>query len=279
MSLKDILVSLDDPETSAAALQAAVALAKSHGAYLSGVHAYNFDLPLMMVSGGYIDPKTLDRFLDDGRRSAEEKSKALQASFTKALTEAGVEGSWAAVEGDVAGVLTQRAAYADLIIFGRPPKDEAAMVELTETVMFSCGRPVLLVPPIWPAGTLGQRVLIGWNGTREATRAVADALPLLARADAVHVLSIASEQELATSQNQVEAVATHLSRHGVRVSASAVVAGGLEAQDVLLNTAADRGADLLVIGGYGRGRLREMVLGGVTRTLFRNAAMPVLFSH
>ncbi|EHM01938.1 universal stress family protein [Acetobacteraceae bacterium AT-5844] len=278
MSLKDILVYLDDPDASAPALRAGVALAKNHGAHLAGIHAYNFDLPLAMFSGGYMDPGMLTRFLEQGRHAVQQKSKTLETAFSDAVAKGQIEGKWHAVEGDVEGTLIRRTRYSDLLIFGRPESDDAAVVELAESVMFGCGRPLLLVPPGWSHPTLGQRVLIGWNGSREATRAVADALPLLRQAEAVHVLS-AVDQGQDTPKRRADELAEHLARHDVRVSASTVSTGGREAQDVLLNAAADRGSDLLVMGGYGRGRLRELVLGGVTRTLFRSAPMPVLFSH
>jgi nucleotide-binding universal stress UspA family protein len=281
MSLRDILVHLDDPATSAPALTAAIALAKRHGAHLTGIHVYNFDLPLMMLSGGYIDPKTLDSFLEEGRRAIDEKRGAVQAMFEDMLRQAGLEADWRPVEGDIEGQLTLHARYADLIVFGRPPETDTTLVAMAETVMFGSGRPVLLVPPVPLTAAIGDRILIGWNGTREAARAVADALPLLQQAEAVHILSVAPPEPVERDGSRLHAsdLARHLARHDVRVSAATVPAGGLEAQDVLLNTAIDRSADLLVVGGYGRGRLRELVLGGVTRTLFRHATVPVLFSH
>jgi nucleotide-binding universal stress UspA family protein len=281
MSLKDILVHLDDPASGASALSAAIALARRHGAHITGLHAYNFDLPLMMLSGGYIDPRMLDSFLEEGRRGIDSKRLAAQALFEDALRQAGISGDWRAVEGDIGGVLTHHARYADLIVFGRPAETGNPLVDIAETVMFGAGRPLLLVPPVLPHPTVGERVLIGWNGTREAARAVADALPLLRQAEAVHILSVAVAEtgEQTAGRLQASDLALHLSRHDVRVSASTVAASGVEAQDVLLNTAADRSADLLVVGGYGRGRLRELILGGVTRSLFRRATIPVLFSH
>jgi nucleotide-binding universal stress UspA family protein len=168
MSLRDILVHLDDPATSAPALTAAIALAKRHGAHLTGIHVYNFDLPLMMLSGGYIDPKTLDSFLEEGRRAIDEKRGAVQAMFEDMLRQAGLEADWRPVEGDIEGQLTLHARYADLIVFGRPPETDTTLVAMAETVMFGSGRPVLLVPPVPLTAAIGDRILIGWNGTREA---------------------------------------------------------------------------------------------------------------
>jgi nucleotide-binding universal stress UspA family protein len=281
MSLKDILVHLDDPASGASALSAAIILARRHGAHITGLHAYNFDLPLMMLSGGYINPRMLDGFLEEGRRGVESKRQAAQALFEDAVQREGIGGDWRAVEGDIEGLLTHHARYADLIVFGRPSETGNPLVELAETVMFGAGRPILLVPPVLPYPTLGERVLIGWNGTREAARAVADALPLLRQAEAVHILSVAAAEPGEEGPGRLKAsdLALHLSRHDVRVSAATVAAEGVEAQNVLLNAAADRAADLLVVGGYGRGRLRELILGGVTRSLFRQATIPVLFSH
>jgi nucleotide-binding universal stress UspA family protein len=176
-------------------------------------------------------------------------------------------------------VLEQHARYADLTIFARSDEDSFE-AEMAETVLFGSGRPVLVVPPKFPKPFLADHVLIGWNGEREASRAVADALPFLYHAKAVQVLTVATEAgDVEACQLDAEDLARYLARHGVNVSAKTVVARGAAPEDLLLNVAADAGADLLVIGGYGHGRFREFVLGGVTHSLLRHATLPVMMSH
>jgi nucleotide-binding universal stress UspA family protein len=137
---------------------------------------------------------------------------------------------------------------------------------------------VLIVPRYGVFGTVGERVLIAWNGSREATRAAHDALPLLKRATKVTVLSIDPDHD---SQRRVPSadITLHLARHGVAAEADSTVALDIAVGDVLLSRAADLGADLIVMGGYGHSRVREMVLGGATRHLLQHMTVPVLMSH
>ncbi len=141
--------------------------------------------------------------------------------------------------------------------------------------MNSC-RPVIALPFAGEFKTLGRRVLVAWNGSREAARATHDALPFLTQADKVMVLSVN-----ATGEEHIPGadISTHLARHGVGVEIHNRVQGNIGVGDAILNAASDYGADLLVIGAYGHSRLRELVLGGVTRHLLRHMTVPVLMSH
>jgi len=141
------------------------------------------------------------------------------------------------------------------------------------------GGPVLIVPETWPDGTLGRRVLVGWNGSREARRAAADALPLLRRAERVTVLSVAPDQPADEPPEQPGAELAHwLARHGVPLEIATAPAAGVDPGAVLLARAAELGCDLLVMGAYGHSRLRERVLGGATRTVLGRARLPVLMA-
>src|SRR5206468_1617267 len=141
-------------------------------------------------------------------------------------------------------------------------------------------RPVLVLPYAGRFETVGRRVLVGWNARREAARAVHDALPLLRQAESVTVLAIDPVRGAHGHGEEPAAdLALHLARHGLQVTARQTDSAGLDPADVLLNTAADEGADLIVVGGYGHSRVREVVLGGVTRRLLRTATVPVLISH
>jgi nucleotide-binding universal stress UspA family protein len=151
---------------------------------------------------------------------------------------------------------------------------------LLEQALFSSGRPVLVVPFAGRFESLGRRVLIGWNASREAARAVNDALPLIAQAEIATVLAANPRRGLGGHGEEPGAdIARHLARHGLKVEVQHVVAPEIAAGDILLNAAAESVADLLVVGAYGHSRLREMVLGGVTRTLLRQMTLPVLLSH
>jgi nucleotide-binding universal stress UspA family protein len=277
MSIKDILVHLAEPGLDSPALHLAVTLAQRHGAHVTGLYAYSLDWPLLASSGGYMDPATIQLIIQESQRAALKKATLLRAPFEEVLRREAISGEWRQVEGNVEAIVTLHSRYADLTIFGRAAED-STVTELAETVLFASGRPILLMPPNLPPHFAPDRILVGWNGSREAARAIGDAMPLLRSAKAVRVLSVQPEYG-PDALVQAEDMSRHLARHDVPVSAATATLDGLQTQDLLLNAASDFGADLLVIGGYGHGQLREMVLGGVTRTLFRHAAIPVLMSH
>jgi nucleotide-binding universal stress UspA family protein len=149
-----------------------------------------------------------------------------------------------------------------------------------EAALIDSGRPVLAIPYAGNFESIGQRVLVGWNASREASRAVHDALPLLAKAESTCVFLANPKRGLAAHGEEPGAdIARHLARHGLKVEVAKTVADDVADSALLLNHASDMGADLLVMGAYGHSRLREFILGGVTRSLLREMTVPVLLSH
>jgi nucleotide-binding universal stress UspA family protein len=142
------------------------------------------------------------------------------------------------------------------------------------------GRPILVVPYAGHFARIGQRVVIGWDASREAARAVNDAMPLLAAAEAVTVLTIDPEQS-PRGHGEIPGadIALHLARHGVTAQVERTVSAGIGIGNTLLSRAADLEADLLVMGAYGHSRVRELLLGGVTRTMLTSMTLPVLMAH
>ncbi len=142
------------------------------------------------------------------------------------------------------------------------------------------GRPVLVVPYIGPGKSVATHVLVGWNASREATRAVNDAIPLLQRAKKVTVLAVDPEGGTEGHGEVPSAdISLHLARHGIKVEAAQTVTGDIDVGDALLSRASDLGADLIVVGAYGHSRMREFILGGVTRHLLQHMTVPILISH
>ena len=157
---------------------------------------------------------------------------------------------------------------------------ESSMALSAYQALFSSGRSILVVSYAGWFTEVGRRVLVGWNGRREAARAVHDAVLLISGADEVIVLAIDPQDGLiGRDGDPAPDIARHLARHGLRVTAAQTASAGLDAADVLPNHAADLGADLIVVGGYGHSRAWEMVLGGVTRALLQRMTVPVLMSH
>jgi nucleotide-binding universal stress UspA family protein len=183
---------------------------------------------------------------------------------------------------EIADAALTNARYADLAILGQHDPDDAASGPryLPEEVVLGGGRPVLIVPYIGPTATFGERVSIAWDASREAARAVNDALPLLRRARQVGVVSVNPRPwPFAHGEEPGADIGLHLARHGVKVEVQRIEGQGIDTANAILSHLADQSADLLVMGAYGHSRLREFVLGGVTRTILREMTVPVLMSH
>jgi len=147
-----------------------------------------------------------------------------------------------------------------------------------ETTLFESGRPIIIVPYIQKVPFKTDNVMICWDGSRTAARAVADAIPIIGNSGRVEIVIVANERG---KQDEIEGadIGQHLARHGLKVDVHRISGGNIDVGDALLSHAADSGADLMVMGGYGHSRLREFVLGGVTRSIFESMTVPVLLSH
>lgn len=173
------------------------------------------------------------------------------------------------------------ARHADLTVMLRP---EGAVIgderqAIFEEVLFGAGRPVLMVPPNW-RGAIGRTILVGWNAKREAARALADAAPFIEAADQVIVATVdAKPSPGGHGEHPGADISDHLKRKGANVTLRNLESLGRDEGEALLAEARAQAADLLVIGGYGKTRLREFVFGGVTRTIVHTTTLPVLFSH
>jgi nucleotide-binding universal stress UspA family protein len=167
----------------------------------------------------------------------------------------------------------------DLAVVGQAePKTNAVEGIIVEAALFDSGRPVIIVPYIQKAPLKLDRVMVCWDGGRVAARAIGDAVPLLQRAGHVEVVIVANELG---KQDQIEGadVGAHLARHGLNVEVKRILLGDIDVADALLSHAADEGVDFIVMGGYGHSRLREFVLGGITRSFMESMTVPVLMSH
>jgi nucleotide-binding universal stress UspA family protein len=284
MALRDILVQLDGGPRSAERLAVAVALARRHEAHLTGLGV--IDLPSVELFYGSAMPfagLAPEQIVAGMHTDGVAAMASIEAEFRAQASQAGVAAEWRLAEGNLAAVTALAAHTADLTVLGQPnrydPREPPSSLHSTvvHTVMTS-GRPVLAVPFAGRFPVIGDRVLIAWNATREAARAVNDALPLLAGATLVTVVAVNPPSGGEIDRPGADLV-RHLGRHGVRAEAVHTVAKDISAGDALLSYAADIGADLIVAGAYGHSRAREMVFGGVTRTLLSEMTVPVLLSH
>jgi len=212
------------------------------------------------------------------------RADTVGAEFREEVRRQGLEGELRVVDGDTVALLALHARYSDITVLGQPNDEEAFKGPSSDAVlvnvMMSSGRPVLAVPYAGHFERVAERVLIAWNASRESTRAVNDALPLLRDAKAVTVLAVNPKHGIEGHGDVPAAdIALHLARHGVKAEAAHTIARDISEGDALLSYAADLGVDLIVSGGYGHSRAREMVFGGVTRTLLQQMTVPMLLSH
>jgi nucleotide-binding universal stress UspA family protein len=281
MAFRSLLVQVDDTDGCAKRIEAAVALAAAHDAHLSGVYIISEPSPASFVRG-YLPPDLLTTLQQELHARAEaalarfgEVAQRNQIAFESRIDRA--------LYTEVADAFATHARYVDLAILGQlDPDDPGATAPhyLREEVILGCGRPVLVIPYIGAPPTFGEHVMVAWDASREAARAVNDALPLLERARTVSVVTINPRQQpFGHGEEPGADIGLHLARHDIKVEVQRIESRDIDVANTLLSQVANDGADLLVMGAYGHSRLREFVLGGVTRTILGEMTVPVLMSH
>jgi nucleotide-binding universal stress UspA family protein len=286
MGLRDLVVLLDGSARDPIKLAVALELARRNDAHVTGLCPLELLLPADMsfALGGYPDLWALPEFAKQVESQARAKAAVIEASFQEMLRREAIRGDWVLEPGSLIPAVTRRAHVADLIIVGQSDPDNplpATARMLVEDILMTAGRPLLLIPYAGRFGVVGTNTLVGWTPTRESARAVHDALLAVAPGGKVMVLTVEAARTGGESEGLPTVdIAEHLSRHGLDVSAArTVISDGLSPADALLDYASDIAADLLVVGGYGHSRTREMIMGGVTRDLLRHMTVPILMSH
>lgn len=273
--LKTILVHLADDDHHRARLDVALRLARQHGAHVVALFiTFPVGMPPAIAGRG-----ASAVFVQEARSSARRKAEALRREFDSLCREAAVEQTWIVEDGEQLEALARHAHVADLTIVSQSSEgsylEDRVRPRLAEEITLLSGSPVLLLPRVDPVPGFAEHVMVAWHPNREAVRALRDALPFLRAAPRVSVVAVGEAP--ARSAGEAEVVA-HLRRHGVAAEPVRVPErDGVGA--TLLATARERGCDMLVMGAYGRSRLRELLLGGATRHVFRNTHVPVLMSH
>lgn len=278
MTFKDILVYADGNRAAAGRLDMACTVAQAFAAHVTALHArfpayYAFDMAL-----GTND--VVMRWQEEYRQEAERQArKAVEAATARNDVPINLR----VLQMDSVAALQHLARVSDLVVLsqGRTPVNSAEafdFVPTPEEVVMHLPCPLLVVPRQGGPAVTGRRIVVAWKSSRESARAVRDALPLLAQADAVTVVEVREEQDEAYLAPGSD-LAVHLSRHGVHAELVTLRGVDAAAGDLLLAETARREADLLVMGAYGHSRFREFVLGGVTRQVMRQSAIPTFFSH
>ncbi len=277
MAYRDLLLVLDESRGAADRTDATLKFAKRQGAEVNALH-----LSVRQEIPGYVAAEITSDVLSIREEAIAKEAAAAEQAFRAAAENAGSKarfGHMTGSPGDLADATIAAGRLSDLLILGQPDEEAGGWLGpwLLESVLMDCGRPVLIIPYIGTHQTVGKRVLIAWDGGREAARAVGDAMPLLTKADRVTVVSVNREPD--SQRPGTGAVAEHLRRHGINADNQDAKIDDLAPSDYMLNKASDDGADLLVMGAYAHSRIRELVLGGMTRRILKNMTVPIFMSH
>jgi len=279
MAFRTITTVLTDPEANAASLKTAMELASRENAHLDVLC-----LGLDRTQPGFYYAGANAMVVQDNLTQAREDSERLE-DYARGLLQ-GADFNWAAtgVSAQMValnGLIAHRTRFSDLVVLPRPYGEGRShdFEAITEAAMFDGDAPVLIQPDgmDWPDQV--RTVLVGWNESTEALRAIRAALPLLQRAENVNITIVDPPQHGPERSDPGGALSQMLSRHGVRPEVSVLSKTLPRICDVLTRHAGDIGADLVVMGAYGHSRFRESILGGATRNMLELAEVPVLMAH
>lgn len=263
--IKTVLVHIDFHETSLRRVQYAAGVASRFGATLIGVSACQMPSVAPSIGG--------KRFATFERSEIEEELAKREAEF-KAAVPAGIRSDWRGLVGSPMHVVADEGHRADIIVASSHKGSDLSESDVGDLAMIA-GRPVL-VPADGVDNFTARSVMVAWKNTREARRAIGDALPILAKADAVRVLAVVGKDK---GDSALDGVLEYLAHHGVRAEPTLIDRDRTHPGEVLIREAANVNADLVVAGAYGHSRFRELAFGGITRDLLHQTALSVLLSN
>ena len=278
MTYRDILVQVNEKPTSRPRAVAAAKLARRSGGMATGVFLRSEFLNDVMATEvlAYMSPTDIDALLKSHNKAVDDAAEAAREIFETAAAEAGVASSWLTIGGDDDRTLVACARRFDLLVL--PPTVTVSMARWkygAGSLAMAAGGPVLVVGDAGCAPDFGRRVLVAWNGSRESARALRDAWPLLMAAEQVDVVVVSPKGDGGPDG----LLQRHLERHGCKANLILDRSQDDAASEVLRRQALDLGSDLLVMGLFGRPRLAEVVLGGVSREMLDAPPIPLLLSH
>jgi nucleotide-binding universal stress UspA family protein len=298
MGPKDILVCLDPTDAGEARLRLAAALAREHHAHLSAALLLPEAIPgAPPRAAGAVMPPTGAAWMPQaglvaglpaqgvapgiGAAGELEIADIVEQRFRAEVEPHSIVGDWHQFgSGDRAEFIALLTAV-DLVVLGQTSGDYRLPDGVRpEDVIVDTGRPVLVVPHAGEFTAIGRRVLIAWDSSREAARALHDALPLIAKAETAVVVGVSMrEAQAERAHPSLDRIVRHLVRHGIPARLEEIVGSDVPVTELLLSRAADIDADLLVAGAYHHSQFREALIGGVSRGLLDHATVPMLMSH
>ncbi|APG09771.1 universal stress protein UspA [Bradyrhizobium japonicum] len=276
--IKDIVVNLEHDASQDRAREFAITVAEAFDAHLAGVaFAYEPDFPGYVMLE--IPSDVVATMIEESKKAAEAAIRRFDEAARRSLLSA--EHRLVRTVGIEAPTLFAAIARRfDLSTFLQSSPDGVANDDMIESALLESGRPVIVVPYIDKNGLKLDRVVCCWDGGRPAARAINDALPLLARAQKVDLLIIENNKtKNETTEIRGVEMAGHLARHDVKVEIEIIPAPDIGVADAILSHVADESGTLIVMGGYGHAKLREIILGGVTRDILKSMTVPVFMSH
>jgi len=288
MTIKVILVPVTATEMAASVLKTAFALGRRFEAHVAALHVRADPRNAMPYMGEGMSGIVLQEIMAAAERDARERAKTARALFDAAVAESHVplveapqdpaafSAAWREEVGREDEIVAKRARLADVVVVeAQPAQQSAAVGMMMEAALLESGRAVLVAPPEG-AGSFGGSVAVAWNGSAEASRAVAAAMPFLNAAERIAVLAVGEGVE---AQALSESLRQYLAWHGLEAEAAAVRPGPEGIGAAILAEAKRRACDLLVMGAYTHNRFRQMIFGGVTRHVLSQAELPVLIAH
>jgi len=287
MTIKSILVPLNGSPAGQDALDAACMLAAAHGAHVDVLHVRTDPKDAVPLLGEGMSGAVIEDIVNATEQEAARRAADARAMYDKLLGRDGVsEGdqpsdgavavSWHEIEGREDETVALQGRLADLIVLNRPTEDASVSATMTlHAALSETGRGVMLVPP-GGVGGLGKKVAIAWNGSAEAARSVAAAMPEIVGAEKVLVLAVDLDQ---SGKAMATDLGAYLKKHGVTAEIETTPAIEHNVGETVMSKCADWGADLLVMGAYTHSRLRQLIMGGVTRHVLDNATIPVVLVH
>lgn len=271
MSIKTILTLANGSEDGDQILTAAVAVARRFGAHLDVLHVRPDPAGFIPLVGDGMSAAMVGQIMARVTEETTQRRDAARGTFDRVCGTSGLSVAWQETVGREPEIMSQGGRFADLLIMA---KRDGELTETLEADLFDSGRPILILPRK-PMPPIIDRVVIAWNDSAEAARAVAASMPFLRLASRVDAVIIADVSHQATTN----ALVLYLGRHGVKVTVHILQAGSRRIGDALLESALRFEADLLVMGAYGHSRFREWVLGGATEEILASGALPVLMMH
>jgi nucleotide-binding universal stress UspA family protein len=281
MGFKNIGVFVDTTPDGETRLNYAATLAHQCGAHLTGIHVISAARPEHRSDYYVIGEKAIRGAIAWEKSADDAAASDVRRHFDAICAKHDLSAEFRVLpRGGSNEDLLLASLHSDLVVIGQHELHDLPGYASPEKLLLASGSPILVVPTGWNSKTIGNRILIGWNASREARRAVADALPFLVPAASVTVLVIDSNDRVNRHGEEPGAdIALYIARHGAQVQVEQVSSLGSPVADVILSYAADHDIDLIVIGAYSHARLAEMMLGGATKALLRRSDIPVLMSR